>query len=337
MNYPKVSIIIVNYKQAQLTLDCLKSLTKINYPKYEIILVDNDSDPGQLNLITKKYPELKVIPNNENLGFAGGNNSGLPEVTGKYILLLNNDTKVNPDFLNFLVEDMENDPKLGIVQSKMFVMDNPTKLDNVVSYQTITGFLFHKGYLEEDKDEYKKFLYSFSAKGACILIRDEVLKLGLFDDDYFAYFEETDLCWRAWLLGFTVGFEPKSIVYHMMGATSSKMKRQFIHYHSFKNRIRTIIKDADSVTLAWMLPIHLLLCVALAGYFVFTEIEGTKSILRAFWWNILHSPDTLRQRIKVQKKRKVSDGQIFSQVMYNPSLFFYLNHLSLVRKNLSQS
>lgn len=332
---PKISIIIVNYNQVKITIDCLDSLSKIAYPNYEIILVDNNSQDDSIKKIKEKYPKIKLIEIQENSGFTGGNNTGLKSANGDFILLLNNDTKVKPNFLEPLVEDMLSDSKLGIIQSKILVMDNPRFLDNVVSYQTVTGFLYHQGYLDKDGPKYSNFLYSFSAKGACILIRKEVLKLELFDDDYFAYFEETDLCWRAWLLGFKVGFEPRSIIYHKMGATSSKMNKSFVHYHSFKNRIRTIIKNADTFTLMWMLPTHIIMCIGLSIYFLFTEKNGTLSILKAFWWNIRNLYKTLSLRKKIQSSRKVSDDEIFKQVMKNPSLTFYIHHLSLVRENLS--
>ena len=216
-------------------------------------------------------------------------------------------------------------------------MDDPKRLDSVISYQTSTGFLYHKGYLDKDRKEYKVFQYTFSAKGACMMVRRGVLRLGGFDREYFAYFEETDLCWRAWLMGYKVGFEPRSIIYHKMGATSSKMKSAFVHYHSFKNRIRTIIKNASFTTLLWMTPIHIACCLSLFFYFfVSGQRVGSWAIIKAIWWNILHLEDTLKWRRKIQRARKSKDRQLFSLVLKNPSLSFYLHHLSLVRKYLSQ-
>lgn len=333
---PKVSIIIVNFNQKELTLNCLISLKKMTYSSYEIILVDNHSSDGSVQEIKKKFSRIKLIQNGDNLGFTGGNNIGVNKALGEYILLLNNDTIVSPNFLEPLVEDLESNNRLGIIQSKILVMDRPDYLDSVVSYQTLTGFLFHKGYLEKNSGAYDKFLYSFSAKGACMLINSDILKLGLFDDKYFAYFEETDLCWRAWLMGYKVGFEPRSVIYHKMGATSSTMNRSFMHYHSFKNRLRTIIKNASLLTLLWMLPTHLIGCMGLIGYFILVgETEGAVCILRALWWNLINLPDSLKLRAKVQRLRKISDGEIFNQVMLNPSLSFYFKHLSLVKNFIS--
>lgn len=319
-----------------MTLDCLKSLNSVTYPNYEIILVDNNSQDGSVEAIGKKYPKVKMVQSSENLGFAGGNNLGLKKTDGDYVLLLNNDTKVTESFLEPLVEDFSKIQNLGIVQSKMLVMDDPKLLDSVASFQTSTGFLYHRGYLDTDKPEYQEFIYSFSAKGACMMIDRRVLKLGLFDEDYFAYFEETDLCWRAWLLGFKVGFEPRSVIYHKMGVTSAKMNRAFINYHSFKNRIRTILKNTSIATLCWMLPIHLSICVMLALYFLLNrEIAASKSIFQALLWNITNLNGTFELRRKAQSLRKISDEEIFKMTLKNPSLSFYLGHLSLVKGYLS--
>lgn len=337
MTHPLVSIIIVNFNQKGLTLACIASLKKISYPNFEIILVDNGSMDDTGSAVKKRFPKVWVYECKENLGFTGGNNIGIKKSKGKYILLLNNDTKVTPGFLQPLVEDLEKDSSLGIVQSKIFVIDKPTLLDSVVSYQTLTGFLFHRGYLDNDKKEYQNFMYTFSAKGACMLVRKEVFNAGLLDDDYFAYFEETDLCWRAWVTGYKVGFEPRSVIYHKMGATSVGMKSAFINYHSFKNRIRTILKNSSELTLLWMLPIHLVACVGLSLYFLISGRQSASlSILKAIYWNVTHLGGTLRLRSKVQTARKLSDGQIFARVMKNPSLNFYIHHLSLVKEHLSR-
>ena len=337
ITYPKVSIIIVNFNQKQFTLNCLKSLGKITYPNYEIIVVDNNSQDGSVESITKMFPDVGQILNKSNSGYVGGNNAGIRQAKGKYLLILNNDTVVTPSFIEPLVEDLKNYPSLGIVQSKIFIMDKPKLLDNVASYLTNTGFLYHIGYLDVDKSEYQRYRETFAAKGACMLVRKEVLRLGAFDKEFWCYFEETDLCWRAWVMGYHVAFEPKSIIYHKMGATSTTMRSAFIHYHSFKNRIRTIIKNASLPTLFWMLPIHLTTCVGLVIFFMFAgQISGSLSILKAIGWNIRVFSETWKLRNKVQSKRKISDTEIFNKVMKNPPLSFYLNHLSLVRGNLSK-
>ncbi len=337
MIYPKVSIIIVNFNQKQLTLNCLKSLGKISYPNYEIIVVDNNSQDGSVNAIAKLFPKVRQVLVKSNSGYVGGNNMGIKHAKGEYILILNNDTKVTPEFIEPLIEDFKNNPNLGIVQSKIFIMDKPNLLDNVASYLTNTGFLYHVGYLDTDKAEYQKYRETFAAKGACMLVKKDVLKLGAFDEEFWCYFEESDLCWRAWVMGYHVAFEPRSIIYHKMGATSITMRSDFINYHSFKNRIRTIIKNASLTTLFWMLPIHLTTCIGLVIFFLLSgQISGSLSILKAIGWNVRVFSETWKLRKKVQSKRRILDTDIFNKVMKNPSLSFYLHHLSLVRANLTK-
>lgn len=335
MKKPLVSVIVVNFNQKKLTLGCLMSLRNVTYKNLEVILVDNGSDEKMngLDKFEKCFKRFEVVDSETNLGFTGGNNLGLGKTKGAYILLLNNDTKVTAGFLEPLVFDMLEDRGLGIVQSKIRVMDKPEYLDSVASYLTFNGYLYHEGYLERDLGQFNELKYALSVKGACMLIRRSVLKLGLFDDDYFAYFEETDLCWRAWLLGYKVAFEPKSLIYHKMGATSSKMNNWFIQFHSFKNRMRTIIKNASVITLLWMIPLHMLATFLFMFYLLLVgKFKGFVSIVRAFCWNIVNLRKTLVLRSNVQAKRKIGDREIFSYTMKNPSPMFYLRHLRLLMK-----
>jgi len=345
MRRPLISILIVNYNQKGYTKACLESLNQITYKNIEIIVVDNNSTDGSREMLKKfknsKFParggqaKLQIIENGENLGFAGGNNAGYKRARGEYVLLLNNDTKVTPGFLEPLVEDMQKDKKLGIVQSKMYVMDRPRYLDSVASYLTFTGYLYHEGYLAKDVGQFDELKYALSVKGACMLVRKSALKLGLFDEDYFAYFEETDLCWRTWLLGYKVAFEPKSVIYHKMGATSGKMNNWFIQFHSFKNRIRTILKNVSLGTLVWMMPVHLFVSLGFMCYLLVTgRFGGVASIVRAVVWNVSNISDTLRKRKKVQSLRKLDDREVFKYTLNNPSIGFYRRHLGLLMKGV---
>lgn len=334
MSTPRLSIIVVNFNKPEYTIDCLKSLRKITYKNYEVIVVENGSSDDSL-IKLKKYlkgkSNFKLITNKKNLGFAGGNNAGFKVSTGEYILLLNNDTKVEPGFVEPAVERLRGDKNVGILQSKLLIMDKPKYLDNVASYLTSFGFLYHMGYMQKDNGQYDKFITSMSGKGAALFIKREVLSLGLFDDDYFAYFEETDLCWRAWVMGWEVGFEPKSIVYHKMGVTSLAMQSEFIQYHSFKNRIASILKNASLSTLIWMMPLHLAASFMAALVFLFMgkrKVFG--SVMRAYSWNIKRIRKTLKKRKLVQKQRKLSDSEIFKETFKNPPLSFYKSHLLLL-------
>lgn len=324
---PLVSIIIVNWNGLKYFRYCLPSLTKIDYPNYEIILVDNGSSDGSIGYIKKYFPKVKIIRNKNNLGFAEANNKGIRKAQGKYILFLNNDTKIKPDFLSKLVLELDDDPRNAAVQAKILLMNEPKLLDSIGSFLTWSGFLTHFGYRQRDKKDLDKKREIFSAMGACLLFKREVLKeIGLFDKDFFAYFEETDLCWRAWLAGYKILYIPESVIYHQKGATVSQLANSFVIYHSFKNRICSLIKNLEAKNLVWILPIHFVFCslVILKYLLINGEPQKSLAILRAFGWNIFNFRSTLKKRNIIQKKiRRVPDKILLPQISNKVSLKYF--------------
>src|SRR5258708_284544 len=304
----KVSIIIVNFNGGKVFRECLVSLKKISYSNYEIIIVDNSSTDG-----TEK---LATIRNKKNLGFVDGNNQGIKNAKGKYILLLNNDTKVSKNFLNVLVDKMESDPEIGVLQPKIFMMDNPGFLDNAGSFITKIGFLRHWGFQKKDSSNFDTEREIFSAKGACMLIRKDLIdQIGLFDHDFFMYFEESDFCWRVWLCGYKVLFYPQTFIYHKIGFTIKRQNVSELNFHYYKNRIASLIKNLNNWNVLWMVPLHLFLSLGISLiFFIRGSITNPLIILRAIWWNIAHLGDTLKKREVIQNKRVVSDKYIFDRV-----------------------
>ncbi|MDD4606956.1 MAG: glycosyltransferase family 2 protein [Patescibacteria group bacterium] len=311
----KVSIIIVNYNGKKWIKKCFDSLHEQNYKNIEIIFVDNASIDGSVELIKRFYPEVKIIINKENLGFVGGNNIGYQNSTGDYILLLNNDTIVTKDFLEVLVAFLNKNKDVGVVQPKIYLTKEDGLLDCTGSFLNKTGFLQHVGFLEKDRGQYNKEKEIFSAKGACMLIKRELIeKINLFDDDYFAYFEETDFCWRSWLAGCKTIFLPQSIIYHDMGLTSRNLPSPFIDYHSFKNRICTLIKNLGIKNLIFILPLHLFLCVIISFlFFIKGRTKNGWAIIKAIKWNIINIRNNFQKRKYIQQKiRIINDKTIFN-------------------------
>lgn len=331
-NSPLVSIIIINWNGLHFLKPCLETLYKQSYKNIEVIVVDNASHDGSVQFVEKQYPKVKIVVNKENLGFAEANNIGYKKVTGEYVLFLNNDTKVTKDFLSILVTILQKDTKkqLGGVQSKLLLMDTPEKLDSVGAFLTPTGFLYHYGIAKKDGNKYNKRIDVYSAKGACMMLRREVIEQVLvdgeiFDSTYFAYFEETDMCHRVWLAGYRLVFVPESIIYHKMGGTSTKMNNAFVQFHSFKNRINSYIKNFGTSFLFTILPLHILFCEAFA---LFALLKGNYNISvciqKAIWWNLKNMNQTLRKRKYIQHTIRIKkDSQIKRYIMRPVRLSYY--------------
>lgn len=334
----RISIITVNFNGKVFLKECLSSLYAQDYKNIEVIFVDNNSKDGSVEYVKKNFPKTKIIVNKENYGFAKGNNIGYSHATGDYILFLNNDTKVTKSFLTELIKVLEKDKKIGGAQSKMLLMDDPTRLDSVGAFLTNTGFLYHYGIAKKDSPKYDKQIDIYSAKGACMIFKKEVLEKikvngEIFDSRFFAYFEETDMCHRVWLAGYRIVFTPKSVIYHKMGGASSKLNNSFIQYHSFKNRINSYIKNLGVLELLKILPIHLLMCEAFA-LLSLLKLKFTLflSIQKAIFWNLVTLNATLIKRRYVQKYiRKIDDKMFFYTVKKNVRIVYYYNLFSGLR------
>lgn len=326
---PLVSIIIVNWNARENLQECLHSLYKIDFQNYEVLLVDNGSVDDSIKFIRNKYPKVKVIESGKNLGFAGGNNLGFKQAKGEYVLFLNNDTVVTKDFLGKLVDFMEKRRDVGIVQPKILFHRPGTtlhhKINSVGSFLLPSGFLFHLDYGQKDKS--KKEPYEiFSAYGACFLARKALLnKIGLFDNRYFAYFEETDLCHRTWLYGLKVMVLPEPFIYHKGAKTAEKLPSAFIQFHSFKNRLYTYLKNLEALNLIKIFIPHLLICeISSLLYLVFGKPSYTVAIQKAILWNMLNFKKMLIERNKVQQNiRKVKDKDFIPKLTKKVDVKYY--------------
>jgi hypothetical protein len=227
---PKVSIIILNWNGWEDTIECLESLYKITYPNYEVIVVDNGSTNDSLKQIKKVINKnnTRIIENKENLGFAEGNNVAMREVMkvgkSKYVLLLNNDTVVDKEFLSELVKTGESDEKVGIVGSILYYYDEPDKIwRSGGKMNWLTGKPNHIFRDYKDKEKISIESKVEHVVGCSFLIKLDILKkIGLLDKLYFCYFEETDLCIKANKLDYRVYLNTKSKVWHKVSKSSTK-------------------------------------------------------------------------------------------------------------------
>ncbi len=219
MEHPKISIIVLNWKQEENTSECLHSLHKIDYDNYGIILVDNGSNDSSPDNLQKKFPDLKIIRNYANLGFAKGNNIGIKEALKDkpdYILLINNDTTVEPDFLKILVDYAESDESIGIASPKIMFYSQPQKIWFVGGkFLLFLKKPFHLFYGQYDKGQMKEPAEIDWVSGCCMLIRRKVFEeIGMLDADYFHYCEDVDFCIKAKQHGFKIVVVPDAKIYH---------------------------------------------------------------------------------------------------------------------------
>ncbi len=319
-NKPKVAIIIVNWNGLEYLKLSLPSLERQTYSALRIYVVDNKSTDDSIAYMKQYWPDVTVIEADKNLGFAEGNNIGIELALSDgadYVMLLNNDTEVKANMVKQLVDFMEKYPKVGIAQPKLLLLDYRDTIDSCGSWLTKTGFLIHYGCEEKDAPKYNKVQPMFTIKGAAMIMRRALVEeVGMLDPDFFAYFEETDLCWRAWLLGWKVYYAPVTTVYHKIGGSTKKIGSPIINYHSFKNRIMSLIKNLSWYNALWMVPLHLLLVLGFSLiYFAALRGRSGLSIYRAIGWNITHLGSTLRKRRMIQKLRKISDKQLFKTIV----------------------
>jgi hypothetical protein len=235
---PKVFIIILNWNGKDDTIECLESLKKIDYPDYKIVVVDNGSTDDSVEIIPKRYFEqVAFIAAKKNFGFSGGNNIGIDYALkngADYILLLNNDTIVEPDFLSELVQAAEENKKVGILGPKILFYSNKNLIWSAggkISKNYTRGELV--GYKEKDEGEYGEKKEVDYISGTCLLIKKEVVeKIGPMSEDYFLYYEDTDWNMRARRAGFKCLFVPNSKIYHKVSKSTIEFSFPYIYYHS---------------------------------------------------------------------------------------------------------
>jgi GT2 family glycosyltransferase len=220
---PRIAILIVNWNKKQDTLDCFESLRAQNYKNIHVILVDNGSTDGTSAAVHALYPEVTVIVNDTNLGFAAGNNVGIRyavETGAEYIALLNNDTTVDPAMFDELLKVIESDPHVGIVGPKMLYFDQPNVIwcaGNLIRWNTGDTVRLHAEE-QDDRAEQSPLGVDF-VTGCAILLRRQVIEqIGLLDPRFFLYYEETDWCVRATMAGWRIVYVPRARLYHKVSA-----------------------------------------------------------------------------------------------------------------------
>ena len=296
MKEPKIAIIIINWNTYQLTYNCLKSLELCTYKNKTIFFVDNGSNDGSGDKIALEFPEINCINNQKNEGFTGANNKALKVILKQnfdYVLLLNNDTEVKPDFLSLMQTSMDSDNNLAATQPLILDFPNKNTIWNAGgSFNTFFGL---------SKTRYKGMMYKPNLKidtltewisGCCILVKIAVVKeVGLLDNRFFAYFEDVDWSIRMTNLGYKLGVVPKSIIYHHSSGSTKRNNTTnegnlspYAHYLNVRNHIYLIKKHNflfNSLG-SWIYQI-----IKITSYSTYFILRGRFSKFKIVWCGLL--------------------------------------------------
>lgn len=258
---PKVIIIILNWNGKQDTLECLSSVEKIEYENFDTIVVDNGSQDGSVAAIQKKFPQVTIIENRANLGFAEGNNVGIEYALSQgsdYIFLLNNDTIVDSQVLSELIDASDRYPDAGILGSKIYQYYQPEKIWYAgTEWKANVAEFSHIGWGQIDNDlDWAEIKETEYVCGCAFLIKTEVVKkVGMLEPKYFLTWEETDLCYRAKKAGYRSIFVPNSKLWHKVSASFGGNKAPHYQYFWWRNRLLWIERNFGFAQAAKLYPV----------------------------------------------------------------------------------
>ena len=312
----KPYVVVPSWNGATVLPECLDSLLTQSI-KAHIIVVENGSTDNSLKLLRTKYPMVEVVVLQKNRGFAGGVNSGIKKAISEgaeYVASFNNDATANKSWLKQLVEFMDKNPKVGIATGKIVSSKNNT-LDSTGDIYTIWGLPFPRGRGEPISNQYDKDAIVFGASGGASLYRVKMLEqIGLFDEDFFAYFEDVDLSFRAQLTGWKIAYLPEAVVDHQIGATSGRIKG-FATYHTLKNLPLLLWKNVPWALMPRVYPRFVLAYCSFTGRTLYRGQFGP--LFKGLFMCAVLWPKKMIERHKIQGRRNVSVAYINSIISHD--------------------
>ena len=248
---PYFSVMIVNFNGAAFLAECLGALATQTFPRerFETILVDNASIDGSIQLVRGHFPNVRIIAEIANTGFAGGNNRGIPHARGEMIVLLNNDTIPDPFWLEELDRAIEENPGC-VVGSKLVLAGEPNKINSAGLFLLRDGRGADRGFGQVDDGQFEMGGEVFAACAAAVAIPRVLLRQPLFDPDYFLYCEDLEEAWAGQLAGRRTVLAPRSVVRHRVGASAGDRSPLFWYYVE-RNRTLTALRHGDPFLVAY--------------------------------------------------------------------------------------
>ncbi len=310
-SHPLASVIIPNWNGAHHLPTCLDSLRAQTYPRIKVIVADNGSTDGSLELLARDYAWVRVLALDENRGFTGACNAGMRAAQGKFVALLNNDTEADPHWVKEIVAAFERHPEAGLVASKMLLFDRRDTFHTAGDYYRVDGIPGNRGVWQQDEGQYNQEEYVFNACGGSATYRRTMLdQIDLLDEDFFFSCEDLDLAWRAQLAGWKCIYAPRAVVYHKLKASGGGVTASF---HDGRNFIYLLTKDYPGDL--WCVHWRAILCAQLriaAQALRAWRGAAARARLRGQLAGLLTILKMLRKRRQVQRSRIVDRSYLES-------------------------
>lgn len=309
---PRISAIVVAHNNASQIGACLRSLAASHEPIAEVTVIDQRSSDGTSDLIRREFPAVRVLGFSDNPGFGEGNNRGARVSDGDYLLLLNPDAQIDRDGVGALTATLDADARAGIAVPKVRLTMEPEVLNSTGLSINRAGQAWDRGYLQWDRGQFDRQEPVLAGSGCALMIRASLFNtLNGFDPEYFLYYEDLDLCWRAWNLGWSVLYEPKAVAWH----APRLFNRPALHDHYFdhRNRLRTLAKNAPASALwrslwpALRFELGSALYLLTRGRWIAASMRA-----RAFWWNVVHLRSALAFRRTTTRTSDIFDRTVIN-------------------------
>ena len=327
----RVSIVIPHWNGIDTLSECLISLFKTRHDSYEVIVVDNASTDGSPSWVKNTYPQVKLIENDKNYGYAGGCNRGALEANGDYLVFLNNDTTQDPDWIKNLENFIKKDNMIAAVQPKILNYFNK----NIFDYAGGSGghmdwfcFPFARGRIfskqESDIGQYNDPKQCFWSSGTAFLVRKDLFfEAGKFDEYFFSHMEEIDLCWRLQAMGFQIWVEPDAIVYHK-NALSMPMHSHKKHYLNHRNSLLMLFANYSFKNILILGSGRIMFELIALGYSTLKfDWKHASAIIRSLLYLLFHVNLILKKRYNFKKIRKEKEKDIMKNILRNSIVINY--------------
>ena len=322
-----ISIIIPHYNGEKILQRCLASIYNNTEKGYEIIVVDNNSVDNSVEMIQKEFPQISIIMNKTNLGYAGACNIGAKKARYEYLFFLNNDTEVNENWIDPLINKLKDD-NIASVQPKIKSIIKRDYFDyagasggyiDILAYPFCRGRIFST--IEKDNMQYEDEAFIFWASGTAFATKKEIfIKSGMFDLTLFAHMEEIDYHWRTQMMGYKIAICPKSIIYHEGGKTLSYQSSKKTYLNHRNNLIIFLSNHKILIVLALLIPRFILHLVSTLVDLISFKFSHFFAQIKAFLWVLLNPIYIIKKRAHnntLKKKNYSLNGMVKKSIVFN--------------------